>query len=303
MPKAQHGRVIANFGRHLSVRTQAGQLVKASARRKLGLVVCGDHVLFDPSGDEAVVQQVQPRHGVLARPDRRGENKPLAANLDQLFVVSAHKPGIDRFLIDSYLVTAELMGVEAVLLFNKDDLEHDVDALNNTLQYYEDLGYRCLRTSAQSGQGLEQLMDQARDKANILVGQSGVGKSSLIQYLLPDLSIQVGALSEASGLGSHTTTTTILYQLGDGGELIDSPGVREFATWTQDEQQILQGFKEIADLGQYCRFHNCRHLKEPGCAVKQAIEENECAEWRYQHYLKMLERAEDAQRELGLNYR
>ncbi|MGM0562788.1 MAG: ribosome small subunit-dependent GTPase A [Pseudomonadota bacterium] len=299
----KRGRVVANFGRHLSLRSEGGTLLKASARRKLGLVVCGDRVSYRHSADEAIVETVEAREGVLARPDRRGVPKPLAAHLDQLIIVSAHRPGVDRFLIDSYLVTAENMGVDAVLLFNKDDLADGEVLFDETWCYYEALGYCCLKTSVETGLGLETLDAWARDRTSILVGQSGVGKSSLLQYLLPDQSIQVGALSEASGLGSHTTTTTILYQLPRGGDLIDSPGVREFATWTHDEREILHGFRELDKLGQQCRFHNCRHLKEPGCAVKSAVETGECASWRLESYRTMLERAGNAQREMGLNYR
>ncbi len=287
------GRIITNHGAALALETATGEILRATARRKLGLVVCGDEVEYEMTGNAAVVTAVQPRRSAFARPDRRRRIKPLATNIDQLFIVSAHAPGIDDYLIDCYLITAENMGIDACLLFNKSDIDHDADSLQQTSAYYRSLGYTVLETSTVDNTGMAALVEQLKGKTNIFVGQSGVGKSSLIQRLLPDQAIQIGALSAATGLGSHTTTTTILYHFPSGGDLVDSPGVRAFSIWRYDERELRQGFREFFQRSQDCRFNNCRHLSEPGCAVKAAVECGEIAPWRWAHYKKMLEETAD----------
>lgn len=257
-------------------------------RRKLGTVVCGDYVLCELSEQSAVISHVEPRQTALARPDRRRRLKPIAANIDQLVVVSAHKPGLDFSLIDSYLVSAQQMGMRAMLIFNKSDIEHNQEKLNDKIKYYQSLGVHSLSISLYKKTGLDDLDKALNNTTSLFVGQSGVGKSSLINHLIPDQSVQVGALSDATGLGSHTTTTTILYHLPAGGDLIDSPGVREFATWQFTPEQIAQGFVEFAERAHLCKFNNCLHNKEPQCAVKAALESGEIAPWRYEHYQTML---------------
>lgn len=294
--KTLTGRIITNHGAALALENTSGDVLRATARRKVGLVVCGDHVEYELTGDEAVVTKVLPRHSEFSRPDRRRRIKPLATNIDQLLIVSAHKPGIDEYLIDCYLITAENMGVDACLIFNKSDIEHNADKLETAAHYYRSLGYSVIETSTKTGEGIDNLVEQLKDKTNIFVGQSGVGKSSLIQLLLPDQAIQVGALSAATGFGSHTTTTTILYHFPSGGDLVDSPGVREFSVWRYDEIAIRQGFREFHTLSEHCKFNNCRHLSEPHCAVKAALDAGEVAEWRMEHYQRMLE--ETAEHEL-----
>lgn len=287
------GRIITNHGPAVAIETQDGQVLRATARRKLGLVVCGDYVEYEITGSDAVITQVAPRSSEFGRPDRRRRIKPLATNIDRLFIVSAHKPGIDEYLIDCYLITAENMGIDATLIFNKSDIEHDADKLKNRACYYRSLGYCVIETSVKTGAGIDALTEQLKGKTNIFVGQSGVGKSSLIQLLLPDQDIQVGALSQATGLGSHTTTTTILYHFPSGGDLVDSPGVREFSIWRYNEAELRQGFTEFLAISEACKFNNCRHLTEPDCAVKQALEREEIAPWRFRHYKKMLEEASE----------
>lgn len=289
------GRIITNHGPALALETDTGEVLRATARRKLGLVVCGDYVEYEMTGAEAVVTRVAPRHSEFARPDRRRRIKPLATNIDQLFIVSAHKPGIDDYLIDCYLITAENMGIDACLVFNKSDIPHDADRLESTANYYRSLGYTVIETSTKTNDGIADLIEQLKGKTNIFVGQSGVGKSSLIQLLLPDQDIQVGALSEATGLGSHTTTTTILYHFPNGGDLVDSPGVREFSIWRYNELELRQGFKEFLALSEHCKFNNCRHISEPQCAVKAAIDAGDVAQWRWDHYQKMLAESEENQ--------
>ncbi len=287
------GRIITNHGPAVAVETEDGRVLRGTARRKLGLVVCGDYVEYEMTGSDAVITKVAPRSSEFGRPDRRRRIKPLATNIDRLFIVSAHKPGIDEYLIDCYLITAENMGVDATLIFNKSDLEHDADKLHQMATYYRSLGYSVIETSVEDGTGIDTLTEQLKGNTNIFVGQSGVGKSSLIQLLLPDQDIQVGALSQATGLGSHTTTTTILYHFPNGGDLVDSPGVREFSIWRYNETELRQGFKEFLAKSEECKFNNCRHLTEPHCAVKQALDNGEIAAWRLRHYKKMLEEASE----------
>ena len=285
------GRIITNHGPAVAVETQDGTVLRGTARRKLGLVVCGDYVEYEITGSDAVITKVAKRSSEFGRPDRRRRIKPLATNIDRLFIVSAHKPGIDEYLIDCYLITAENMGIDATLIFNKSDIKHDADKLTSMADYYRSLGYSVIETSVENGNGIDSLTEQLKGNTNIFVGQSGVGKSSLIQKLLPNQEIQVGALSRATGLGSHTTTTTILYHFPHGGDLVDSPGVREFSIWRYNETELRQGFKEFLAKSEECKFNNCRHLTEPNCAVKIAIDKGEIAHWRLRHYKKMLEEA------------
>ena len=182
-----------------------------------------------------------------------------------------------------------------MIVYNKTDLELAPDETANGVQVlahmpdYEALGYTVIRTSCKTAPGIAGLQSILKDKTSILVGQSGVGKSSLINQLIPDLHIQTGELSNATGKGTHTTTSTILYQLTDGGYLIDSPGVWEYGIWKFEDRELASGFIEFEPwLGQ-CRFNNCLHASEPACAIKQAVADESIRDWRYQSYLRLLE--------------
>lgn len=287
----RRGEVIANYGALVTVCDEDGQMHRCVARRRAGYPVCGDRVDWAPQDKgDGVILAIHPRHSTLERPDRRGHLKPLAANFSQLVVVAASPPGFDPALIDRYMVAAEQLDVRAALVVNKADLLHGdaQQAADALLARYRQLGYTaCLASNTQAG-GLDEAAELLRDETSILVGQSGVGKSSIADHLLPDREIRVGALSAHSGLGSHTTTTTILYSLPGGGRLIDSPGVREFSLEHLEGQQIAAGFREIRELAGECRFNNCSHAVEPGCAVRGAVSSGDISAARYRNYLEML---------------
>lgn len=290
--KSRPGRVVANYGARLLVRDDNGHLHRCAALRKLGLIVSGDLVEWQPqtSGD-ARVTSVFPRQTLLQRPDRRGQLKPVAANLNQLVIVSAVKPGVETLLVDQYAAAAELADIEPVIVVNKADLldvaaRHDLQGM---LDVYAEIGYRTAMIDCKSEEGILPLQRLLRDRISMLVGQSGVGKSSIVQKLFPDLEIQVGALSEASGAGAHTTTVTSWYDLPGGGALIDSPGVRQFSLEHLTQQDLASGFRDIREVAEDCRFHNCTHLHEPGCAVTSAVTDGKLAAWRYHDYRKLSE--------------
>ncbi|HXH02996.1 MAG TPA: small ribosomal subunit biogenesis GTPase RsgA [Candidatus Competibacteraceae bacterium] len=286
----QPGLVLANFGPHLIVEDERGGLWRCAVRQNLGTVVCGDRVIWQPAAaGGGVVVAVEPRRSLLARGGYGGRPKPIAANLDQVLVVLAPMPVPTLSLIDRYLVAIERLGVNALLILNKSDLLDAKSAtlLDELLGVYERIGYRLVRTSTRSAAGLAPLRRALAGHTSILVGQSGVGKSSLIKALLPQREIRTQAISAATGLGTHATTTTTLYHLPDGGDLIDSPGVRSFELEDLDQTALDRGFREFAPYLGQCRFSNCGHRVEPGCALREAVARGELDERRLESYLQL----------------
>lgn len=241
------------------------------------------------SAREGIITRVLERATTLVRPDRNNRGRPVAANLDQIVVVVAGKPRFEPAMLDRYLVAAELMGATPVIVVNKLDLldAQGLARLEQRLAAYRQLGYCLLYTSTRTADGLKDLHAQLKSHTSILVGQSGVGKSSLVQALLPDLEVRVGALSQATGLGRHTTTAAQLYHLPDGGDLIDSPGVRDFGLCPVPVEELANGFAEFRPYLGQCRFHNCRHLNEPGCAVQAAARQGHISRSRLESYQEL----------------
>ncbi|MDH3713664.1 MAG: ribosome small subunit-dependent GTPase A [Gammaproteobacteria bacterium] len=267
------GLVIANFGAMLAVETSRGKVLRCTTRKELPLVVCGDRIRWQAqTGGGGVVVSLEARRNVLSRPDRRGRDKPLAANFDRLLIVAAPRPPLQRQLLDRYLVLAEHVACDALLVLHKNDLaEYGQPEIQTLRDYYAGLGYPVLSTNARTPDGLTPLREALRSHTGILVGASGVGKSSIIAGLLPDRDVRIGALSASSGLGRHTTTATTLYHLPGGGSLIDSPGIRDFPLENFSAPQIRDGFREFSEFSDRCRFANCMHLNEPECAVRAAV--------------------------------
>ena len=286
---------MAAFGQRLLVEGAGGDRHPAFVGRRGLRLVCGDRVrwqLSDDEGDVAVVERM-PRDTELTRPDSRGRVEVLAANIDQVVVVCAAEPIPDPFIIDRYLAAAEVMGADTLVACNKIDLPGS-DELE-VLSELRSIGYPVLRVSAQAAAGLDALHACLVGHSSILVGQSGVGKSSLLNALLPGLDVATAQISSATGEGRHRTTATTLYPLPGGGALLDSPGVRDFAPALGDPRLAAAGFREFVGAAERCRFANCRHMREPGCAVKGGVEAGTISARRYESFRRLLRLTEDLQ--------
>ncbi len=294
-------RVISNHGIDLLVRHNEYGHFNAQPLKKHGLVVCGDSAIctapavppkeyadsHTPHRESLRMLELVERTCVLQRTDRRGNAKPIAANLTQLVAVTAPSPPFDPLLIDRYTIAARHMNVKLVLVINKTDLLSSPDAAGSAAAIealYQSIGYPVVRCNARGGEGLSQLAQVLKGEISILVGQSGVGKSSILNGLLPGNSAKTGALSENSGLGKHTTTVTTWYDLPAGGAIIDSAGVRQFALEHLSGVDIEAGFIEIADAAAHCRFRDCRHDGEPDCAVHAGLEQKIISPQRLAHF-------------------
>jgi ribosome biogenesis GTPase len=293
----RRGLVVVRHGANLAVENGAGKVWHCLARRHIGHPVCGDRVVWQPSGaDRGVVTAILERRSLLSRPDHGGRDRALAANLTQVLIVIAPRPEPSDYLVDQYLAAAALMGVTAAIAVNKTDLL-DADGMRGMqglLSRYADIGYPLLWLSLKDRSGMRSLTGQLAGEISILLGQSGVGKSSLVKALLPDRQIQIGRLSKATGLGRHTTSAATCYRLGREGRLIDSPGVRSFRLAVETRAELERGFREIAPLAGHCRFANCRHDREPGCALKQAVADGRLHPQRLASFLHMAARLDEA---------
>jgi ribosome biogenesis GTPase / thiamine phosphate phosphatase len=313
--------VTAAFGRHLLVRTAAGQELKARPFGRGLSVVCGDRVRCrtdggkhagraaprsasaggaqvgdapaygaqaggTPAGSaETHVLEVLPRTSSLYRSNARGGPEPVVANLSLLMIVIAPTPVPDLFVVDRYLSAASSGAIPAVLVVNKRELGVTPE-LRAELDAFRAAGYDCAECSARSDEGISALLDLCSGKVATLVGQSGVGKSSLVHRLVPHANVEVGELVREEE-GRHTTTASRLFDLPRGGHLIDSPGVRDFAPAIDMLDASHLGFVEVARLAPGCRFNDCRHMREPACAVRAAVESGAMSARRYESYRRL----------------
>lgn len=290
----QEGVVVTRHGATAEVAAVSGnsfgQPINCYLRANLGEVVCGDRVSFRVAGDEGVVTAVEPRSRRLARPSPYGGERVMAANIDQLLIVGALMPLPGPDTIDRFLIAAELTDIEAVIVLNKIDLakhSSELDELRDQLgQLYARLGHRVIETSIKNPEDLQALRATLAGRTSALVGQSGVGKSSLVQALLPEENLRVGDLDER-GQGKHTTSQGRLYRLEHGGWLIDSPGIRAFGLSDLHREQVLVGFPDVAAAAETCKFRDCQHDAEPGCGVHAALESGALSELRYDNYLAL----------------
>lgn len=307
----QEGLVIAHYGTQIDVEAQEGenrgQVFRCHMRANLEHLVTGDRVIWQPPASPerpsekppegqsennpiGVITALLPRSTLLVRPDPYGKLKPVASNIDLILLVIAPYPEPSALLVDRYLVACELTGIKPVILLNKADLltAESAAQMEALLAQYEAIGYATRRVSASAGQ-LEDMQDLIGQQTVVLVGQSGVGKSSLVNVLLPDAAQRVAAISDNSRLGQHTTTTARLFHMPGGGHLIDSPGIREFGLWHVDEAQLLSGYVEFQPFLGACRFRNCAHRNEPGCALKVAVSEGNIAAERFERFQTLRE--------------
>lgn len=284
------GRVITNFGKTSIVELENKELIRCHPRQNIEQIVCGDNVLIQKlENQDAVVTAILDRKTLLKKPGFGGKLKPMAANIDQVVIVMAIKPAPNLYLIDRYLVATENLLARGLIIINKTDLADDDTDLNSLLNEYRELGYKVLPTSTADSNSTKALKEELNNRTSIMVGLSGVGKSSLINTLLPEQDIRVGEVSAASGEGTHTTTSSILYHLPDGGDIIDSPGVRDFGLWNTSVDDVLYGFKEIRDLAGQCKFSNCKHEVEPGCMINQAVKNGLISRIRFNSYKKIIQ--------------
>jgi len=283
------GLALAHLGQGIAVENEAdGGIVLCQTRRKLDTVAVGDKVLFAPvNGGQGRIEEILPRRSALLRPAKNGRTRAVAANLDAVFVVFAAEPLCDFLLLDQYLAVCENSNIGVSLVFNKIDLP-EPEHIGQELATYEDLGYPLYRASAVAAIGLADLMDALAGRVSMFTGQSGVGKSSLTNALIPDKQLKTNTISATTKHGRHTTTAATLYHLEQGGDLIDSPGVAIFGLADLSLPQLALGYREFQPLLGQCQFNDCRHVQDKGCAIREAAEQGRISASRYQRYLKLI---------------
>jgi len=291
------GVVVSHYGRQVVVETAEHIQHTCKLRQNLGDIACGDRVAFHPQEDtgDGVVVAIEPRDNLLEKIGFGKQAKPVAANVGQVVIVCAVEPPPNIYLIDRYLVAIENLNAQATLVLNKIDLSDKADQnIIDSIDSYRQLGYSVIHTSAESELGIDELREKLKNTTSIFVGLSGVGKTSLVNRLIPETNARVAEVSENSGEGRHTTTVSSLYHLPDGGELIDSPGVRDFSPHINSKDEIFYGFIEIRNIPEKCKFANCSHQHEPGCAILKAVENGEISKVRYGSYQHMLSDLENS---------
>lgn len=284
------GLIVAAHGRRGSLEDSPGHHIPYLIRGRQLNVVCGDVVNWHFTEDQsiAVITEIQARKNSLERQPPNGAKKEiLAANLTMLAAVCATEPDPDWFLIDRFLCSAELMGCQPLVVLNKKELMPTESEYRNTLVDYENIGYQVLYVSAKENSGIEELHQTLSGQIAILVGQSGVGKSSLINRLAPEAEITTQAISSATHEGRHTTTASAMHDLPNGGRLIDTPGVRDFIPAIPESATIQNGFREFLEHAAKCKYSNCLHLREPSCGVKLAVDSGTISNRRYESYKRL----------------
>ncbi len=287
----QPGTIISHYSTEVAVEDLHGQLFRCYFRQSCDHLVVGDHVKWQlDKGDRGVVTGIAPRKGVLSRHGKDGHEQVMAANVDCLVTMFSAEEALSTLSVDRYLVAAELSNIKAVLVVNKIDLatEEQRDQLESIFDLYASLGYSVHFVSVSKEKGMRALKREFDDKCSIIVGQSGVGKSSLINTLLPHESIRVGEVSSGNRQGKHTTTGAHLYHIPSGGDLIDSAGIRHFNCWHTTSDEIERGFIEFAPYFGLCKFRNCQHAKEPGCALQAAVKDGKISPERLSNYHTMV---------------
>ena len=296
------GLVIKNTGSWYTVRTDDGHTIDSKIKgnfrlkgiRSTNPVAVGDRVdIITNQEGTAFITSIEDRRNYIIRKSQNlsKQSHIIAANVDQAFlIVTVNYPQTSTTFIDRFLASAEAYSVPVVLVFNKTDLLTDEERhyQDMMMTLYDTVGYKCMAVSAERGDGVDALLPLLRDKTTLLSGNSGVGKSTFINYILPGANLRTSSISDAHNTGMHTTTFSEMLLLPEGGYLIDTPGIKGFGTFDMEPEEISSYFKEIFRFSHDCRFNNCTHTHEPGCAVLKAVEEHYIAASRYQSYLSML---------------
>ncbi len=293
------GRVLKVLGLYSTVLDDQGRIFNCATRRILKtlstmqrqIVVTGDRVLFRdvkvPNRNEGIIERVEPRHGSLSRTSKQKKHI-IVTNVDQAVIVSsAAEPDLKPNLIDRFLLTCERSGIDPIICINKVDLVSTSELLP-IFGVYSQMGYRIFAVSAVTGMGIERLKCLLKDRENVMVGQSGVGKSSLLNAIDPDLNLRVREISSENEKGKHTTTTAELFPLPFGGFVVDTPGIRQFMLWDIIPEEVLGFFRDLRPYENLCKYPDCRHLGEEGCAVLQAVDDGRLDRRRYLSYIGMV---------------
>lgn len=303
-----HGLIIKNTGSWYTVKTDDGRIVECKVKgnfrlkgiRSTSPVAVGDYVdiIMNAEGT-ALISAIDDRKNYIIRKasNLSKQSQIIAANLDQaLLIITIKQPETSTTFIDRFLAGAEAYRVPVVLVFNKTDLLNNDERRyqQQMIELYETIGYPCIEISAETGMGIDQLQTLLKQKVTLVSGNSGVGKSTLINAIIPHADQRTAEISNAHGTGMHTTTFSEMIELAEGGYLIDTPGIKGFGTFDIEREELTSYFKEIFEFSKDCRFNNCTHTHEPGCAVIQAVENHYISVSRYQSYLNMLEDKDDS---------
>ena len=297
------GFVIKNTGSWYSVKTDDGKVVECKIKgnfrlkgiRSTNPVAVGDHVEIALNQEgTAFITHIDERRNYIIRKSQNlsKQSHIIAANVDQTFlIVTVNYPQTSTTFIDRFLASAEAYSVPVVLVFNKRDILSDDERhyQQSMVHLYETIGYECREISAATGEGVEGLHKLLKGKITLLSGNSGVGKSTLINQILPEANLRTAEISDAHNTGMHTTTFSEMLELPEGGYIIDTPGIKGFGTFDMEPEELTSYFREIFHFSKDCKFSNCTHTHEPGCAVLKALEDHYIAQSRYQSYLGMLE--------------
>lgn len=308
-----HGLVVKNTGSWYTVKTDDGQLIDSKIKgnfrlkgiRSTNPVAVGDRVCIVTNQEgTAFITEIEDRRNYIIRKSSNlsKQSHIIAANVDQaVLVVTINYPETSLTFIDRFLASAEAYRIPVVLVFNKTDLlsEEELHYQEMVMAMYDNVGYQCMAISAANGDGVDALKALLSGKITVLSGNSGVGKSTLINQILPDANLRTSEISDAHNTGMHTTTFSEMLLLPDGGYLIDTPGIKGFGTFDIEPEELTSYFKEIFHFSKDCRFNNCTHTKEPGCAVLKALEDHYISESRYQSYLSMLDDKEEGKYRKG----
>ena len=285
--------VIASYGNQCKIEADNNELLIAKSLKSIGKPLCGDKVIYKKEkNNEFVITQILPRTSTLSRLNNLNPKpKQIASNIDQMIIVVSAHTTIKFGLIDRYIIAAEFSGFNPVIVVNKIDKisETELNTIKNAMTLYTNIKINVFFISAKKNNGIDSLLEITKDKTNIVVGQSGVGKSSIVNAILPNMPAVTKEISDTTNKGKHTTTTAYLYSIPNNGKLIDSPGIREFGLWNIKKNELTKGFTEIQHASENCKFRNCLHQKEPACAVIAAVKDGVISKQRYESYLSIFD--------------